>query len=425
MGTDGGPDYWRNRGRSVLQGVVAGIILVLVMLALAVPAQERPLSGKPWARHTIDNTSKGADGVRLADLNSDGLLDVVTGWEEGGLIRIYLHPGGARVKAAWPQVTVGRVKSPEDAVSVDLDGDGAVDVVSSCEGDTRAIFVHWAPGDKDKYMLSEAWTTEKLSCAPELQWMFALPMQIDGTNGVDLVIGSKGNGGKIGWLASAGNARNVAQWRFHELARAGWIMTITSRDLDGDGDADVIYSDRKGASSGVYWMENPGPQVAREGKRWAVHAIGALKREVMFLDLADVEADGQPEVVVAVKPDEVVVLRQGRSSSENWQAEHVKFDNLPIGRAKAVTVADVDGDRRFDLIFSCEGAVGRRSGVVWGRLSAVSPVRITDVYDISGPDGVKFDLAPAIDLDGDGDLDVITTEEAENLGVVWYENPTL
>jgi len=34
--------------------------------------------GKPWARHAIDRSSRGADGVRLADVNGDGLPDVVT-----------------------------------------------------------------------------------------------------------------------------------------------------------------------------------------------------------------------------------------------------------------------------------------------------------------------------------------------------------
>jgi hypothetical protein len=29
-----------------------------------------------------------------------------------------------------------------------------------------------------------------------------------------------------------------------------------------------------------------------------------------------------------------------------------------------------------------------------------------------------------VDLDNDGDLDVITTEEVKNLGVIWYENPS-
>ena len=56
------------------------------------------------------------------DVNDDGLSDIATGWEEGGKVRVYLHPGPAKVKEAWPAVTVGQVRSPEDAVFVDLDG---------------------------------------------------------------------------------------------------------------------------------------------------------------------------------------------------------------------------------------------------------------------------------------------------------------
>jgi len=44
-------------------------------------------------------------------------------------------------------------------------------------------------------------------------------------------------------------------------------------------------------------------------------------------------------------------------------------------------------------------------------------------FDIAGLSGTKFDLVQPVDLDGDGDLDVMTTEETERLGVIWYENP--
>ena len=70
-------------------------------------------AAQPWARHTIDAASKkefrlGADGVRLADVNGDGLLDIVTGWEEGGAIRVCVNPGPKKVRETWPAVTVGR-----------------------------------------------------------------------------------------------------------------------------------------------------------------------------------------------------------------------------------------------------------------------------------------------------------------------------
>lgn len=32
-----------------------------------------------WPRQTIDNNSQGAEGVRLADVNGDGRLDIATG----------------------------------------------------------------------------------------------------------------------------------------------------------------------------------------------------------------------------------------------------------------------------------------------------------------------------------------------------------
>jgi hypothetical protein len=46
-------------------------------------------------------------------------------------------------------------------------------------------------------------------------------------------------------------------------------------------------------------------------------------------------------------------------------------------------------------------------------------------HEISGrKEGIKFDRIELLDLDADGDLDVITCEERDNLGVIWYENPT-
>jgi hypothetical protein len=74
-------------------------------------------------------------------------------------------------------------------------------------------------------------------------------------------------------------------------------------------------------------------------------------------------------------------------------------------------------------VVTCEGAKGQKSGCAWLSFDN-SP---TDLrwrsHDIAGAPGVKYDLCPLLDLDSDGDLDVLTTEESDNLGVIWYENP--
>ena len=390
-------------------------LLVLIAAAQAPPANQSAQVvggarfGAPWARHTIDDTSRGADGVRLADVNGDGRADIATGWEEGGVIRVYLNPGPARAKERWPVVTVGKVASPEDAVFTDLDGDGAIDVVSSCEGRNRTMYVHWAP--KGRTLDSGAWRTDPIPVTRGAQmWMFALPMQVDGKNGVDLVVGSKGKGASIGWLEAPPKPRELSAWRYHRLYEASWIMSLRAVDLDGDGDRDILASDRKGKTSKVLWLEN-GP--------WTVHTIGAERRQVMFIDLGDLDGDGRADVVAPVPPRTLLLLSQPKDPTGRWPSREIAFPDR-FGTSKAARVADVDLDGQPDLVVTCENAKGERSGAFWMRRKGADWVV---AGDIGGPKGHKYDRIEMIDLDGDGDLDLLTCEERDNLGVFWYENP--
>ena len=196
-------------------------IFLLLSFALSVAAA-------PWKMHIIDNTSRGADGVRLKDVNKDGLPDIATGWEEGGVIRTYLNPGPKKAKQPWPHTEVGKVKSPEDAVFTDLDGDGNFDVVSSCEGKARTLYFHWAPSSGSKADSAKWQTQDVPATAGKQSWMFALPLQVDG-GGIDLVLGSKGGGATIGWLQSPKNPRDIKAWKYHPWYKAGWIMSLIDR----------------------------------------------------------------------------------------------------------------------------------------------------------------------------------------------------
>jgi hypothetical protein len=377
-----------------------------------------------WNRHTIDASSRGADGVRLADVNGDGLLDITTAWEEGGAIRVYLNPGPGEARQAWPAVTVGSVRSPEDAVFVDLDGDGATDVVSSCEGSCRTVYVHWAPRRSELTLRPDAWKTEPIpTTAGQQMWMFALPMQMDGENGLDLVVGSKGKGATIGWLQSPDNPRDLAAWTYHPLVQAGWIMSLRSLDLDGDGDEDILASDRKGSRRGVLWLENPGTSATAEGAEWIEHRVGAGDREVMFLAVADLDEQVHRAIICAVKGRGIAVYWRPENQADRWRTHEIQMPD-GCGSGKGVAVCDMDLDGRQDLVFSCEHATDGRSGVRWlsYNRSAFDPV--WQDHEISGPEGVKFDRIELLDLDHDGDQDVLACEERDNLGVFWYENPT-
>lgn len=410
--------------------------------------------GEPWSRHVIDDTGDGADGTKLGDINGDGFSDVVTGWEEGGATRVYLNPGPRFTHKAWPSVTVGSTRRAEDAVFADLDGDGRLDVVSSTERHSERVFVHWAPPEGEDLLDPEGWRQEVFPATIGVtQWMFAEPLQVDGRNGVDLVIGGKfdkdvpRSRSVLGWLEAPADPRDVTAWRWHPLIEAGWVMSIVLEDMDGDGDTDVLCSDRYGPTRGVFWLENPGVEAVAAGAHWKRHPVGAESAsEIMFLATGDIDGDGLRDIAVGIevatdpagglgfgkrdaeepsRNSRILWFRRLDASGSQWGG-HVIRAPANTGSTKSVAIGDVDLDGRADLVVSCEHAEEGRIGLYWLRQHGDRGSPSWSAHDLAGAEGIKFDLVRLLDLDGDGDFDVLTNEENQDgvgLGVIWYENP--
>ncbi len=383
----------------------------------AVIAGTSVVQAESWKMHTIDRSSRGADGVRLADVDRDGKLDIVTGWEEGGRIRVCFQPSSDQVTKPWPSVEVGKVKSPEDAMCVDVNNDGWLDVVSCCEGKEKAIFFHLNPGGtagpantRDVSPVRERgqWKTELLEPSKDVTcWMYCCSLDPS-----TLVFGSKEPAGQIALY-------DLKSRTFRKLRNAGWVMSLKPIDIDEDGDLDIVYSDRKGELRGVGWLEQ-----LSDGN-WADHVIGGQGLEVMFLDIARI--DNQWLMACNTRNQHVQVLSAGEDITKPWNVRRVQHP-ANSGGGKGVAIGDLDGDGQFDLTCTCESAKDR-FGAYWLKCpspnqASIDAHEVWTFHDISGTElGEKYDQIELLDIDGDGDLDLLTCEERENLGVIWYENP--
>ena len=142
----------------------------------------------------------------------------------------------------------------------------------------------------------------------------------------------------------------------------------------------------------------------------------------MFLTVDDIDLDGNRDIIVALDAQRIVLYLGAAGVQPHYTKTVVSLPGY-VGRAKAVRVGDVDLDGFKDVVVTTEGARDK-VGVFWLKLQPAGDATSWDVHPISGVQGAKYDLVELIDLDGDGDLDAVTTEENAGLGLVWYENPT-
>ncbi|MFT7036186.1 MAG: hypothetical protein ACJA2S_004715 [Cyclobacteriaceae bacterium] len=378
-----------------------------------------------WKHHIIDNSSSGADGVKLADVNNDGLLDIATGWEEGGLTKLYLHPGVDKVDGKWPSVIVGNTPKVEDAVFADMNDDGRMDIVSCTEDRSEKIFVHLSP--KKDFLNPENWKQYVLPASDSIMaWMFAEPLQVDGKYGVDLVAAGKGGKSQLGWFEAPKKKNDKKGWTWHPISSMSWVMSIQLTDMDGDADIDIVVTDRKSGLKGCRWLENPGIG-PKQKKEWVSHFIGGIGLEVMFMAISDLDGDGIDEVVLTERTDQTIrICKRKDELGLEWDEQVIKVPTT-TGNCKSVNVGDINGDGINDLVLSTNTDKEKKVGLTW--LDGRKLTKVTGSYfqQISGVHRSKFDKVVLTDIDKDGDLDVLICEEnygenSEGLGVVWYEN---
>lgn len=206
--------------------------------------------------------------------------------------------------------------------------------------------------------------------------------------------------------ATAGPAAPV---RFTEHLIAGgynYCYGIATGDLDGDGDMDIVSAD---GFAGLYWFENDGKG------NFTKHVIRENNKELLErLCLADMNGDGRLDVVIIDNINGHVLWFENPPDPRKspWQMHAIERDTMP--GAYDVTVGDIMGNGTLSVIAS---SWRKGNQFAWYEKRWGDWIKHVIDHPIAETRTVR-----AVDINGDGRLDVLGTGSKEG-EVVWYANP--
>lgn len=221
--------------------------------------------------------------------------------------------------------------------------------------------------------------------------------------------------GAIGELVLHGTPRLATE----TLQVTNIIRGIQGADMDGDGFTDLVLSGND-SSARPAWIRNNSGSWAQQASQ---SLISTGPDTMSGFDLADFDGDGRVDLVGVVGSSLNLYLNNG-SGSTPLLADAALIGTVDIDGP--VAIGDLDGDGELDVVHA-SGVDNSQSGgskVRWFRKDDMNPEAFVsnDVGETTNKGAFSLEL---VDLDSDGDLDVLLGQRSSDNGegaVNWYEN---
>ncbi|MDA1052537.1 MAG: FG-GAP-like repeat-containing protein [Planctomycetota bacterium] len=347
--------------------------------------------------HTIDATSEFAACAAI-DVNSDGKLDIVSGgfWYEA--------PNWEKHFLREVEMIRGRFDDYSH-LPMDVNGDGRIDYVSA---NYRSESIYWV----ENTGAATPWQKHVIDTPGPMETAILADVDGDGRNDV------LPNGTKFAawWeLLPSTESGAMPKWARHDLPIEIAGHGVGFGDINGDGRGDIV------GPRG--WLEAPDDR--RDG-RWVFHREFSLDSDCSIpMLVVDVDRDGDSDLVWGRGHKfGVYWLEQRQADGERQWLRHAIDSEWSQGHS--VYWADMNGDGREDLVTGKRylGHDGKDPGaydpLVFYWYEFHSETRSWTRHPISVGErvGTGLDLK-IVDIDADGDLDVITSDKS---GVYLCEN---
>jgi hypothetical protein len=349
------------------------------------------------AQATISTAADAARSVFAADVDGDGDLDVLSASAGDDKIAWYENTDAAGSFGAQ-QVISTLANGAFSVCSADVDGDGDWDVLSASQFDGK---IAWYENTD----AAGSFGTQQVisTAASSARSVFAADVDRDGD--LDVLSASAGDD-KIAWYENTDRAGSFGGQQVISTAAAE-ARSVFAADVDGDGDPDVLSA--SSLDSKIAWYNTDGA-----GSFGAQQVISTAANGAWSVFAADLDRDGDLDVLSGSMNDSEIAWYENTDGSGSFGAQRVIATGGGVNR-RSVFAADLDGDGDPDVL----SASRDKDEVAWYENTDGSGSFGDEQIISTAADGPFSALAA--DLDGDGDLDVLSPSVDDDT-IAWYEN---
>jgi len=377
-----------------------------------------------WKKQGVALLDDKANSIKIADLDHDGLMDLVTGTGVTENYEVIAFPNnGKPFGGKWAQSDIGADAATDGIFAVaigDVDNDGDLDIITGSDSVNEDYeLIAWKNTLTHRNMPYNSTANSAWEAGEDVRGMATADFDRNGK--LDVVMVADTSAGYEVEVLSGGSAPFSGVWSNNSMQVSDNILCVAAADFDNDGWVDIVTGSASSATTEILLWENDGTPFKDP---WLSYDVCAMTDDVRSIAAADFDNDGWTDIVT------------GSYYTQNHQINVFENDGTPFDSiwtmteaglsyctAASLAVADFDNDGWTDI------AVGTLKDNSSASLNKKIKVFENDgtpfdglftAHDVADADDVVNGIVAA-DLDNDGWPDLATASGAlaTNEVMVW------